>query len=201
MTANADFQTAQRATIRDERRRLVRTRRYLQTVLGRPIENWATTLPFVQACVDFLEVSTKRLIAQDISLVRQLRPTLPKDRADDHAFLDELEERLTLRAQELADLVAAMAALARAGQDGLDAFKAAVDAYFAAPSTARSRPMHSLPPLIEAYGSPDCWANAQAAADACGSEYDAFQVIEGRMLPGVPEIVAELERAQPSTRP
>jgi len=195
------FQTADRAGIRDERRRLARTRRLLQAQLQRPAEDWPATLSFFEACVTFLEVSTNRLIAQDISLVVQLRPTLPRERTDDHAFLDELETRLTQRRQELADLVRATGTLARIGGAGIETFRAAVDLYFAAPATARSRPMHSLPPLIEAYGSPECWSNAQAAADACGSELEAYTVVEARTPPGLLDIVLEIERQEPSRRP
>lgn len=201
MSTESQFQTADRATIREERKRLARTRRLLQTALDQPVGDWAATLAFFQACVGFLDVSTQRLIAQDISLVVQLRPTLPKERKDDHDFLDELEARLTLRKGELAQLGEATKALAQNGQAGLPAFKAAVAAYFTAPSTAVSRPMHSLPPLIEAFGSPKCFEVAQAAADACGSELEAYKVIEARMLPGLLDIVLALEREQPSGRP
>lgn len=191
--ANAAFETAQREALREERRRLARSRRYLQAALANPGPNWAAAAAFFQACVGYLDVATKRLIAQDVSLARQLRAVLPASHADDHAFLNELEDRLTERGAELQQLIEATAVMAKGGVSGLDQFRADVDYFFNAPSTKRSRPQHSMPPLIEAYGSPDVWANAQAAADACGSEFEAYQVIEQRMLPGLPEAVAAIE--------
>ncbi|MBL8628249.1 MAG: hypothetical protein JNM81_01380 [Rhodospirillaceae bacterium] len=198
--ANAAFETAQREALREERRRLARSRRFLQAALTNPAPQWPDTVAFFQACVGYLEVATKRLIAQDVSLARQLRAVLPASHVDDHAFLNELEDRLTERAGELQQLVDATAVMAKGDQGGLEKFRADVDYFFNAPSTKRSRPQHSMPPLIEAYGSPDVWTNAQADADACGSEFQAYQVIEQRMLPGLPEIVAAVEaqaKAQP----
>ncbi|MBL8645132.1 MAG: hypothetical protein JNK21_14460 [Rhodospirillaceae bacterium] len=192
--SNAAFETVQREALREERRRLARSRRYLQAALGQPSSDWAANVALFQACVNYLDVATKRLVASDISLARQLKKVLPPERKDDIAFTDELDARLTERLEELAGLVAATAKMARSGPEGLEAFRAAVDYFFNAPSTKRSRPSHSMPPLIEAYGNAAFWDNAQADAEACGSEIEAFKVIEQRKWPALDEIVAAMER-------
>ncbi|MBL8630100.1 MAG: hypothetical protein JNM81_10755 [Rhodospirillaceae bacterium] len=199
-----DMPPVQRTSIREERLRLVRTRRLLQAALTKPdhdcAEHWAEDLAFYQACIGYLEIATKRLIAQDIALIENLRPLLPKDRIDDHGFLDELEEQLRARERQLAGLTLATNALSRRGVQELHAFRDAVTQYFALPPAGRTRPMHSLPPLIERFGTAKTWTKAQAAAERCGSEIAAFRVVEARMLPGLDVMVAAAA-AQEQQRP
>lgn len=198
MAGNEAFQTPERAALSDERRRMVRTRRFLQAALVHPAADWATRKAFLRTCVDQLRIAVGRMIAQDLSLAEQLRPVLPASHADDLAYLDEMAERLTLRTQELAVLSAAADRLDTQDETGLAAFADAVALFFDAPSQKRSRPTHSLPPLLEAYGTPDAWAIAQREADAIGSELEAFRQVEAAAYPGLAELVAEAERQAPA---
>ncbi len=203
MTAGKDaFQTPARAALGDERRRMVRTRRYMQAALAHPAEDPATHRAFLRACVAQMRIAVGRLIAQDSSLARQLRAVLPAEHAEDHAYLDELEQRLALRGEELAALIAAAGRLDDddGGDAALAAFAEAVALFFDPPSQQRSRPTHSLPPLIETYGSPDAWTIAQREADRVGSELEAFRKVEAMAYPGLAERVAEAEAQAPARR-
>lgn len=55
--------------------------------------------------------------------------------------------------------------------------------------------------MLERYGPADAWSVAQVAAERCGSELQAFERIEDRMLPGLEAAVAEIERKEGSRRP
>lgn len=200
MAGNEAFQTPERAALSEERRRMVRTRRYLQAALVHPAADWPTRRAFIRTCIDQLRIAVGRMLAQDLSLAGQLRPVLPASHAEDHAYLDEMAERLALRGEELAALIAAAARLEDADETGLPAFADAVALFFDAPSLKRSRPTHSLPPLLEAYGTPDAWVVAQRAADEIGSELDAFRRVEAEAYPGLAELVAEAERQAPARR-
>ncbi len=202
MGFNPPLHPVQRGNIREERMRLVRIRRILQAALNQPSFDWDEELAFYQACIGYLEIATKRLIAQDIALIEHLRPVLPKERVGDHQFLDELEDQLRKRERRLARLTLATNALSRRGAHELDAFRNVVTQYFAVPPTGCTRPMHSLPPLIDRFGSSKTWAKAQAAAERCGSEILAFRVVEQRMRPGLDVLVAAAaEREQQNARP
>lgn len=196
------FQTPARAALGEERRRLVRTRRFLQAAMAHPATDWRTRHAFVAACVDQLRIAVLRMITQDLSLAAQLRPVLPSHHVEDHAYLDEMAVRLALRGTELSELVAAAERLDKDGEAGLPAFAAAVAHFFDPPSQKRSRPTHSLPPLLEAYGTPDVWTIARKDADRHGSEHDAFLRLERLAYPGLDAIVAEAEQAAaPRLRP
>lgn len=200
MVGNAAFQTPERAALSDERRRMVRTRRYLQAALAHPAPDWTTRKAFLRTCIDQLRIAVGRMIAQDLSLAEQLRPVLPDSHAEDHAYLDELAERLALRKQELKALISAGDRLENADETGLPSFADAVALFFDAPSQKRSRPTHSLPPLLETYGTPDAWAIAQRDADEIGSEQDAFERVEATAYAGLAGLVAEAERQAPARR-
>ncbi len=200
MAGNEAFQTPERAALSEERRRMVRTRRYLQAALAHPAADWVTREAFIYICIDQLRIAVNRMIAQDLSLADQLRPVLPASHVEDHAYLDEMGERLALRKQELSALIAAAEELAETGESGLAAFAEAVALFFDAPSQKRSRPTHSLPPLLEAYGTPDAWAIAQRDADTIGSELEAFRRVEAGAYPGLADLVAEAQRQAPARR-
>jgi hypothetical protein len=200
MAGNEAFQTPERAALSVERRRMVRSRRFLQAALTHPAADWATRRAFILTCVEQLRIAVLRMIAQDLSLADQLRAVLPADLAADHAYLDEMHERLTLRSEELGEFVAASEQLGD-GEAALEAFAAAVHRFFDdSPSQKRSRPAHSLPPLIETYGSPDAWAVAQHVADEIGSELEAFERVEATAYPGLGDLVAAAEQQAPARR-
>lgn len=196
MAGNVAFQTPERAALSEERRRMVRTRRFLQAALVHAPADPATRRAFLSACVEHLRIAVLRMIAQDLSLADQLRLVLPADHAEDHAYLDEVANRLARRKVELDAFLAAAGELSE-DEAGLAAFADAVTLFFNAPSQQRSRPTHSMPPLIEAYGQPDAWTVAQRAADVIGDELQAFQRVEAMAYPGLAALVAEAERQAP----
>ncbi|MBT4739952.1 MAG: hypothetical protein HN793_04335 [Rhodospirillaceae bacterium] len=192
-----------RAEIGFERRRQMQVRQSLIAVLDAAPPGDSTHTALQEAAVDYMITSMTRLDVQDIAILVRLKIRIPKDHADAHQGLVDLEARQARARTETKTMADALQGYRESGRDTFAAFDTSLRHFHAEMQAMMTPRKNPYEPYTNTLFTDDDWtAIAGTTETSLATEQEQYTAVKSAAPDGMdPESFSGTHGLKPSHIP
>ena len=192
-----------RAEIGFERRRQMQVRQSLIAALDASAPGDPTCATLLEAAVDYMITSMTRLDVQDMAILVRLKTRIPKDHADAHQGLVDLEARQAKARTEIKTMADALHGYRESRRETFAAFDTALRHFHAEMQAMMTPRKNPYEPYTNTLFTDDDWtAIAGTTEDSLATERDQYAAVKAAAPEGMdPEGFSGTHGLKPSHIP
>lgn len=192
-----------RAEIGFERRRQMQVRQSLIAALEATAANDPTHAALLEAAIAYMITSMTRLDIQDMAILVRLKTRIPKDHADAHQGLVDLDARQAMARAETKNMAEALTAYRDGNRQDFAAFESALRHYHAVMQSMMTPRKNPYEPYTNTLFDDEDWtAIAGTTPDSLAKEKDLFAAVKAAAPDGFdPESFSGTHGLKPSHIP